>query len=173
MTPDFDTRLKSIASAMENIVIPAIAPDDTLPLQQAGLIVGHIALMRQQLPHLQAFERLCLQDMEQTARRLCALSSSPTAPEARKALEAALADGVLAAQARYIAIGRAIEDMIAAAQSASSPQLLIDLSDHVLDFSERQTLRERVWFAGAGFDAQVGSLPSIATLLANGASVEA
>lgn len=173
MTPDFDTRLKSIASAMENIVIPAISPDDSLPLQQAGLIVSHIALMRQQLPHLQAFEQLCLQDMEQTARRLCALPASSTAAAQREALEIVLGDGVVAPQDRYIAIGRAIEDLIAAAQSASAPQLLDELSDHVLDFSERQTMRERIWFAGTGFDAQAGSLPSIAALLAGRAPAEA
>lgn len=172
MTPDFDTRLKSIASAMENIIIPAISPEDSLPLQQAGLIVSHIALMRQQLPHLQAFEQLCLQDMEQTARRLCALPASRSAREQREALAIALGDGVLAPQDRYIAIGRAVEDLIAAAQSAPTPQLLKELSDHVLDFSERQTMRERIWFAGMGFDAQAGDLPSVAELLARGTPAE-
>ena len=39
MTPDFDTRLKSIASAMDNIILPAISPADSLALQQADLFV--------------------------------------------------------------------------------------------------------------------------------------
>lgn len=168
MTPDFDTRLKSIISAMENIVIPSIASDDSMSLQQAGLIVRHIAIMRQQLPYLQVFESLCLHDMEQLARQILVSPSIGSLRGTPADLQAALSTDNLTAQERYIAIGRAVEEVINAAQSMPEALLLEEVAGPVLEFSERQTMRERVWFAGTGFDPHAESLPSISSLFRSG-----
>ncbi|MGD9664747.1 MAG: hypothetical protein AB7U34_06040 [Novosphingobium sp.] len=158
MTPDFDTRLKSISSAMENIIIPAIAADDNMALQQAGLIIKHIAIMRDQLPYLQAFESLCLQDMEILAQQILAAPSIGYVRHQSDALDVALRSSQPTTQDRYISIGRAIEDIVAA---AATGQLFDEIAEPVLGFGERQTMRERIWFAGTGFDPDTKSLPSI------------
>lgn len=168
MTPDFDTRLKSIASAMDNIILPAISPADSLALQQADLIIKHISMMRKQLPHIVAFERLCLHDIEQTARRLLDLPSIDGVPAERDALANTLDECGLQASARFDALGLAIEDLIGGAQAAGLPELLTELADLILDFGARHLMRERVWFADTGFEGQEASLPSIAELAATG-----
>lgn len=73
----------------------------------------------------------------------------------------ALRPGHCTTQDRFIAIGRAIEDVIAAGQTATTGQIVQEVSNFVLDFCERQTMRERIWFAGTGFDPDTKSLPSI------------
>lgn len=164
MTPTLDTRLKSIVSAMEDIIIPAIDPKDSLPLQQASLIVGHVRMILEQLPFTANFEWLCLEDMAVTARAVLVLPGLESQSDKAKELARILDERTGVAADRYTAIGRALEAMIEAAQQSGNIDLLEQVAEPVLAFGERQTLRERVWFSATGFDPMRSELPAIEAL---------
>ncbi len=73
MIPDFDVRMASIVKALEDNIIPAIAPDRPLAREQAGLAIAHLNILRDQWAYAESHADLCLADTLAFARDLVGL----------------------------------------------------------------------------------------------------
>jgi hypothetical protein len=75
VTPDLGTRLDTIATALEQVIIPALPADEVLALEQAALCIGQVVVLREQYRYLADYEALCLADMAALAGELVAAAA--------------------------------------------------------------------------------------------------
>ena len=140
MLPNIDLRIQNIVKALEQVIIPALPPGEKLAKDQAGLCIGHLNMIARQWKQCAQFEATSLAAMEALGRKL-----------------ASLVDPVFAAQIR--AIDKAIlgRDGRFALPSAAW--------NAILDYGDRQSLRERSWFSDNGLDPDRLTLPGIAQVV--------
>lgn len=164
MSPEFDLRLDSMRRAMTNVVLPAIDPTDSLAIEQASLVVAHLTMMMQQWDKVDAYARLCLDDIRALTGALQTAGGAQTIAAA-----AALRDAVDTADGSPGKIFRramaALEALVRAAEIDADPAFRRHLHREVLLHGNRQAARDRVWFAASGFDVNVSRLPTIEELL--------
>ena len=162
MNPSLALRLGSMAKAMEDVIIPALRNEDGIALEQAGIVLAHLRMAAEQEPYADAYEQLCLNDVESVVLALVKDASA-----AFRCLPAfALLESKLSAsdEGRYAALAGELETLVRQAHetgifSFSSPELKL-----ILQFSQRQADRDRAWFATAGFDWNRETLPSLPEL---------
>lgn len=173
MTPSVDTRLTAIIGTLEHLVLPALAGADPIVQEQAALALGHLRIIRTQLPHLDAYHLICLNEQVRTGRDLlaCAAGGEQTRGAA-SALEATVdaiqsraADGSVARDDRN-RVAAAIEQLIIASSRDGTPAFIEASQDLLIDHGFRQSARDRAWFGPTGLDPRASSLPSIEALIA-------
>lgn len=150
MTPSIDLRISTIVRAMEDVVTPAIEEGNSLAREQAALIIGHLRLLSMQWSRAEGYARTCLDDLVDTVAPLKPLGGALTLA-AGDQLAASLGS-LGGAEARYKMVMAATDALVRAAESDGDPGFRSDLTVRLLDFSLRQSLRDRSWFAGTGFD---------------------
>jgi hypothetical protein len=167
MTPSIDVRITSLVRTLGDLVIPAIDPDNDLAREQAGLMLGHLSMLAEQLPHVAGYEALCLDDLRNVARGLAETASGggETQTAARAVLDACNAEGA-GAHAAYNQIGFALEDLIQAAAADGDAALRKAIGPAIVRHGLRQTRRERSWFAMTGIDTLRADLPAIPEMVA-------
>lgn len=169
MTPSIDVRIASMVRTLGDIIIPAIDPDNSLAREQAALLHGHLRMLVEQLPHVAAYEQLCLDDMHAVAGELTGTASGGIKThEAARQLKDACANTERQSdqKAGYHRIGFALEELITAAGIDGDAAFRKTLGTAVLQHSLRQTRRERSWFAMTGLDIFKADLPSIPEMVA-------
>lgn len=174
MTPDFDVRLQSVIKAIEQVILPAVDPANPLAREQASLAIGHLYMMRGQLPFLSDYETLCRDEIARLGERLVAIAAGGAETQAATAaLEDVLdpdrgsgSDATLSLGKRRQRIAEAIDALIRASVVDGS-KIFRDVSENlVLDYGICQTARDRAWFKASGLDPDCATLPSAAEILA-------
>jgi hypothetical protein len=163
--PSIELRLDSMRRALQDVIIPAIDQQNSLAIEQAALMLGHIGMIIDQAGKADLFARLCLDDLLHFVEGLAPEGGRDVKAAADELEEAATLSGD-SADARYKHLSAALETLIRSTEIDGSEGFRRRLRQGVLLFSKRQAERERVWFAASGFDPSAASLPSIAQMLA-------
>ncbi len=167
MTPSADIRLRSVLHGLRDVILPAIDPGNSLANEQAGLIVAQLSMLLEQLPWLDRYERLCRDDLRETALAVVdGLRGGETTIAAGAAVSAALRDPADDVHADYNRVGLAVEGLVQAVAGDAEPACRARVEQAVFGFGRRQVHRERVWFAASGFDTRPDELVDIATMIA-------
>lgn len=165
MVPGVDTRLKSVAKAIEQVILPALPETEKLAREQAEIAIGHLRVLSAQWQYFLPMARhelaLTVRLVEQIlpfAADEARLSFSRALDEARTLPE----DNLEAIREAFIQLGERVEHWLEATPgllSVSGIKALIQ--QHARD----QSRLERVWFASSGI-ADTSGLPSIDQFLA-------
>ena len=170
MIPSIDARLDSMARALQEAILPSLGDEQSLAIEQARLVLGQIAIIRQQLDLAPAFERNEAEAMVALARELLAdgrggAETTKAAQALQDAVSATVWDSPAAIRSVTGSVGRAIEALIVAA-SVDGDAAFKDASfDHVITAGRRAALLERSWNRASGFETADANIPEIAGLL--------
>lgn len=168
MTPSIDLRIATIVRAMEDVVAPAIDQEDSFAREQVALIIGHIRLLGVQWSRAERYALTCLTDLVETVRPLAPAGGALTQAAGHHLVASLDAGG--GAESRYKQVMSAADALVRACDADGDPAFRADLRSRLLDFSLRQSLRDRSWFAGTGFDLHPHQLLPIDDLVAEAAS---
>lgn len=164
MIPGIELRLDSMRRAVAEVILPAIDPTNSLAVEQAMLLLGHIGLLIDQAGKADVYARLCFADLAKMASGIKA-NGGPVTQAAAVALSTAIGASTGMGDADYRSGTRALETLIRAADVDAEASFRLALRKQVLAFGKRQATRDRSWFAASGFDPDAASLPSIETML--------
>ena len=170
MMPSIELRLKTMAKAMQEVILPAIAPGNDLAREQAQLLIAHLALISQHWRHAHTFDALALDAIKALAERLVVAAQGG---EQTASASAALArclnnrfDAETDAAVQRAAIAAAIDHLVNASGQDGNQRYRDTLFKAILEHGALQAWRDRVWFAGSGMDPESASLVSIEQMLA-------
>lgn len=166
MQPSIDLRLRTMMKALSDVVMPAIDPGNRVALEQAGIVLGSMDMLREQIDYAHWYEVVDLNSLCQLAEALTRVPAI-AAPDVlgtacAVALPMASRHDVSLTQLREtsVALREAISVCVenAYAQPAEIRQAVQRL---VLDHSRGQIGRERAYVAGTKWDGFPESLQSI------------
>lgn len=169
-------QIQSMIKALQDVVIPALDPDNKLAQEQIGLIVGTLNLMAQQEPHQFAFDLDELQRLIDLAAELKSAAGSVdslTSPLAE--LDRAMAGGSATIEAAQ-AGPQDLRDSIRALRAATGT-LITQVYEHadstIIDKIQaatlhncgEQLLRDRALLKPQGWEPVPDAVPDISELL--------
>jgi len=174
MQPDTETRLKAILRSLQEVIIPAIAPDKKLAVDQANIVTANIGMLIEQhdkqihylLAELRDY-RAFLQDLmemsdhsaSQPAQHACAtLEELAPVIDADLPLPSALAKVLTEVKA-------VVDNLVQHFLDHDDPQRVAAVEALTLKYARSQLLRERAWVAKAGFELEPDKIPSLDKLL--------
>nr|WP_314434160.1 hypothetical protein [uncultured Brevundimonas sp.] len=165
VVPSIDTRLRSVAKAIEQVIIPALPTDQRLAIEQAEIAIGHLKVLETQWRHIPQVARLELRYLAELADALLAATEGPADDDLVRARDAArLVDHAdfEALSSATRALGMAVERFIDVGEG-----LLTNGSARaaILDHARLQARLERSWFAASGI-SNTTDVPALADLLA-------
>ena len=168
MVPDIDLQLQAAIKALTDTVMPAVDPGDKMAVEQLGLAIATLGIVRQHLPLARRLARRALGDALAMAKELAsvagvgvdALSSGLAAAEAALSDPAADTAEIDAARATLNAAICAVVDASAGGPAAAAVEAV------VVRRSRASTELARAWCLPAGFEPYPERLPSIESLLA-------
>jgi hypothetical protein len=157
MIPSADDRLSSMLRAMQEVILPALPAQESLAVEQAHLLLGHIALLREQLDRLSQYEQVEAASLVDLASKLVERAQGGAQTMAQVgALEAVLARQVpqepCARRAFTEALSIAIEGLIEASGEDGSAAFLAVSTACVLNCGNSISQRDRSWFKSTGFE---------------------
>lgn len=166
MLPSIDVRFKNMMKAVEQVIMPALPADEKLAQEQARLMIGHLAMLRDQWKDAVRFEAGSYRGMRALAEALSPHVEEEMAARLRNALdETADTDeaDIDALNAAICTIGTAVDAVILEGGGARS--LSAEAWNVILDYGEKDALRNRVWFQATGIDPDRDSLPPLAEVI--------
>ncbi|MEU2004698.1 hypothetical protein ACH47B_27220 [Rhodococcus sp. NPDC019627] len=172
-TPSMGIRLATVARALEQVIIPALPPEEVLAREQATLAIVHLTTMAEQYRYMAEYELGSLADMSALANDLLAATEGgPVTTAAAKALrqiqdEVSTSTSPSTAHERRNTIAGGIDALVRA--SAEDGHLSSRTMQHrlIVDHGSRQATRDRAWFRGHGTDPDAATLPSIPELISS------
>jgi hypothetical protein len=170
-TPSMGTRLATIARALEQVIVPALPPDQVLAREQATLAIVQLTTLGEQYRYLAEYESGCLADMSVLADELLAAAEGGSATTAAaKALrlildEAGATTSPSTAQERRNTIASGIDSLVRAGAEDGDPRFRTTQHRLIVDHGSRQAIRDRAWFRGHGTDPDATTLPTIPELI--------
>jgi hypothetical protein len=171
MMPSIDLRLQSMAKALADVILPAIAPENALAREQAQLLTAQLGMIAKHWRRAADYDALGLREIAALAERLSAVATG--GPETRAAAHRLAA--VLrkrkgrragAVDEERAAIASAIDGLIRASGVDGDEPFKQASSGAILEYSALEAWRGRVWFAGCGMDPERARLPEIDDMLA-------
>ena len=185
MTPDLGTRLDTVATALQYVIIPALPDDEVLALEQATLCIAQVNVAREQYQHLADYETLCFADLAAVAgdmvtaadggpktttaaaalRQVISGVDGPT-PEAPSPAGALTGPAKSATQRRRNAVAAAIDVLLRAGAVDGTVEFRTSSQRLIVAHGARQCTRDRAWFRSCGMDPEAATLPTIPELLA-------
>lgn len=162
MLPNIDVRLKNIIKAVEQVIGPALPADEKLAQEQARLIVGHITMLQGQWKNAVRFEAGSFNLIHDLAKALVPYVDKVQAGLLSSALEQVANIDVYeidALNAGICTLGHAIDSVILGEDGKKS--LAREAWHLILDFGEKDSLRNRVWFRATGIDPDHANLPPL------------
>lgn len=168
MTPDPIIRLASVVQTLEHVIVPAVDPGNLLAVEQCGVVLAQLRMLKQHMPLIGAYHALCLTDLLAAVAALPPVEGGAAAVTARRELAEACAqvDDPADPRLAFHRVGRALEGLVRAMAQDGEPAVRRAIDAAVLAFSIRQARRARSWFQDAGFDHDAGSLPSVEAMVA-------
>ena len=164
MSPDFDLRTRVMMAALEDVIIPAIDPKNSLAIEQSKLLLGNLGMMRDQIDYYHAYETIELATLTKLLETLSPHNGPASAETAALIAEGHAAAGPAVATSALRKISRAMREAartLVDAAAAKGGQAEQETRQAVLAYSEEALLRERAWSAGYGFDVFPETLRSI------------
>ncbi|WP_433503203.1 hypothetical protein ACQP04_26065 [Pseudonocardia halophobica] len=170
MTPDVDTRLETVVTALRQVVLPALPADEPLAREQANLCIGQLSVIAEQYRFATEYEAICLAEILRLSWALL------DAAEGGAALEQAVADLRRTAAAaedastgtprdRRNAVARQLDDLLRVGGQDGSGAFRSRSQRLVLEHGVRQSARDRAWFRGCGMDPDAAVLPTIGQMI--------
>lgn len=166
MLPNIDLRIQNIVKALEQVIIPALPHGEKLAKDQAGLCIGHLNMIARQWKLSAAFEATSLAAMEALGKRLVPLVDPVFAAQITATLDSVAGtarDDPDAMEAAIVELGGTIDKAILGGDGRFA--LPPAAWTAILDYGDRQSLRERSWFADNGLDPDRLTLPGIAEVV--------
>lgn len=157
MIPSAELRLSSMIRAVEDVILPAVAGHSGLAEEQAHILLGQLHLLRMQVDHVPAYERVEARSLGALARDLVqqADGGDATASSAG-ALEELLSgsDPVSPADVRAFttAVSVAVEELLLASGRDGTDAFKASSTETVIRHGREQSMRDRSWFALTGFE---------------------
>ena len=170
--------------AMREVIMPAIAPQQRLALDQAAILIGNLKLMAEQQAFLLQYQLVELREYAALLRALRTTAAAPAgtnqagasgqggagdAAENLLAQAAPLAETPIPtfAQASELttALKAAADELLQHCLQSGSSQARLEATALVMAQSERQITRERRWFRAAGFELEPEKLASLEQVL--------
>jgi len=172
-----DLQIKSILKAMNDVVLPAVDPDNKLAQEQVRLCMGLLGLMARQLPLQFRFdcdELARLTAFSSELHRIAGDGGSQTRAALAELEEVTAASAALLERARVAPaqIEQAVRDMRAVTGSLIS-SVFRDSDETTQDrvqkatlaMSREQLMRERAWVITQGWEPDPKLVPPIEELL--------
>lgn len=175
MVPSVAHQLSAVLRALQDVVMPALDPENKLATQQAHMCVTTLRLIAEQ--HDQTYH-LALTELRLFTRFLNAVTSgdcSAVEPTLRARLQNAVADrwSQFSAPRRgdIEALTRELRETADALVTAPSVRTNAALHDRVMaaarDLNRDESVLRRAWLAAMGADADANTLPTLAELIAH------
>jgi hypothetical protein len=164
MDPDLDLQLKVAMKALGDTIGPAIDPANKPALEQFGLVMATLGMVREHLPVQRRFVRRQLEDAIRLAGPLDAAAGEGALASAIAAGKAVLADPEAEADAIEAHRG-ALNGQASAVIAGLDAAGLESVRAIVLDHARPGLERTRAWFAGAGFEAGATDVRPLDALL--------
>ena len=162
MNPSPQVRLDSMMKALADVILPAIPAVSELAVEQAQLLLGHLAILRSQIDFLSEFEDTELRAARTLADALCAIA------EGSRCTEAAAADlARLGPNGTLDETLMALESLILAAAEDGTPEFKAQLRKLVIRHGRLMADLNRSAFAGTRFEVAPDSLPPLPEALAS------
>ena len=172
-----DLQIKSILKAMNDVVLPAVDPDNKLAQEQVRLCMGLLGLMAKQLPLQFRFdcdELTRLTAFSSELQRIAAGAGAQTR-EVLADLEKATAESSTLLERTKVAPGQ-IEQAVRVMREATGARISSVFRDGdeatqdrvqkvTLAMSREQLLRERAWVITQGWEPDPKAVPPIEELL--------
>jgi hypothetical protein len=170
--PSIELRLQTMAKAMAEVILPALALDNALAREQAQLMIGQLGMIAQHWRRAAEYDALGLRAIAALAGRLCAAAAGGAETRAAADSLAALLRGrdarpTGAVDKERAAIAGAIDTLITASAVDGDQAFRRASFEAILEYTALQSWRDRVWFAGCGMDPERERLPQIDEMLAN------
>ncbi len=166
MLPSVDVRFRNMMKAMQEVVAPAIPDDQKLAQEQVRLIVGHLAMLKDQWKHAVRYEAGSFRMIRELAEALAPEVDDEQAAGLRAAL-GQVADldlyDIDALNGGICTLGHAIDRVILGDEGRKP--LPRGAWDVILAYGEKDALRSRVWFKGNGIDPDRDKLPPLETVI--------
>jgi hypothetical protein len=75
MMPSIELRLQTMAKAMAEVILPAIAPENALAREQAQLMIAQLGMVANHWRRAAEYDALGLREIAALAERLCAVAT--------------------------------------------------------------------------------------------------
>jgi hypothetical protein len=173
MLPDFTIRINNLIKAMEKTIIPALDPKNGLAQEQAALLIGHLKILNEQIDGAYVYECGSYRNMVTLAANLLRAIDGGTATQAAasdlNALLCNLPEQLPLTPERVnqltTALGTAVDNLINSAYQDGTAAAKGHVFDSVLNYNNKQSARERIWFKGNNLDPDTRDLGSMEELL--------
>jgi hypothetical protein len=164
MVPDLDLQLQAVIKALKDTVMPAVDPAHRMAIEQLGLSIATLSMVRERLP------LAGLREWQDLANAI-ALGRATLAESSSAALEQAIGDGApllddarpapgarpAATRAILAAVSMAVRDADDG-NAAALMRTVVEASSPALDLA-------RAWGKSAGFEPDPDEVPEVAALL--------
>lgn len=170
MMPSIDDRLQSMQRALQEVILPALAPEESLAVEQAHLLLGHLAVIREQFDLALVYERAECASTEELGRQLLAQAAGgqrtlAAASALRQAADAPAPATAQHVRDRTIALSLAVEALMDASGIDGTDAFLASSAQAVITSNDRTSQRDRSWFRSMGFERGESALPPVAEIL--------
>lgn len=169
MNPSLDVRIQSMIRALTDTVLPQLIPG-TAAADQAALVAGHLAVIRDQIDIAVGFDRYELRLYSLLAESLIdGASGGPRTTTAVSLLTSLLTSLVSAGsahspadvRAQVDALGSAIESLVHAVAVDGSNGAGGRVTAIVVDHERRRIAANRKLFLGMGWESDSEDLPNL------------
>lgn len=178
MVPDIETRLKAILRSLQEVIIPAIDPGKQLANDQANIVVGNLLMLLDQHDKQVHYELAEIRDysalLKELIKELQGQLLDKEVLDAGKALLEATAPVVkinlptyekLSLQNRTLK--ECVDTLLRTVLTDGQQDEIAATRKVVMQYAERQLLRERAWLMKAGFELDPNQIPTLDALLTN------
>lgn len=172
MQPGFDLRIRSMIKALTEAVRPAVDSTNKSALEQLDIVIGSLALLKDQVEFVHWFEQVETDEMVGLARNLAALIGHPASQLLSDAEAAAItasnaSSRLSVRQEGNICLREALSGIITLGTSSEDKALATQVGKTALESSKAQIGRERAFIAGTNLDVFHDNLQTMeASLLA-------
>lgn len=158
MTPNIQHRVDSVIRALSDIILPALPETANLANEQARLAIGHLMILKAQIPLAHAFEEEEARDARALGEAVLKVAHGGDATQsAAAALRGGLARerdaGGAAAEAQ--SINAAVVDVLNALAQDGAEASIKQATAITIEHEASRAMKDRKWFAAMGFDVEV------------------
>ncbi|MFD2579823.1 hypothetical protein ACFSTD_17200 [Novosphingobium colocasiae] len=150
--------------ALDQVIMPALDPNNSLAREQAGLLAGHLRLLAAQWNRTENYARTCLDDLVQSLEGFEPAGGPHTAKAFDAVARTIAARSPNGIEQQYKQLSAVADALVRAVDIDGDAALRQQLHRALLAFSRRQALRDRSWFALSGFDLKPDELIPIEKL---------
>lgn len=178
-----DIQLRAAIKALTDTVAPAIDASNKLAVEQLGMVIGILQFVEQRLPLQFQFDCNELARLIGLAAALDGAVEGSQGENATQELRKVASAGALVldrAKADPAEVLEAVRGLRHACGAVTTAAFGLEdlavreaVSAKVLAYSKEQTLRDRSWLIGLGFESPNSGIPAIAELLATDAAENA